>query len=152
PMTACIGGWFLRRRALAQGLSASGAGLGTLLIVPLARWLIDEFGWRRAYEVLAVLCVAALVFAAAVAARPPGGSPAGRPSLRRIRQAAARGPFAPVYAGGLLMTAALFVPFVFLVRYATDHGIGSGPAALLLSVLGASNVASRLVLTSLAGR
>lgn len=71
PMTACIGGWFLRRRALAQGLSASGAGLGTLLMVPLARWLIDEFGWRRAYEVLAVLCSGALVLAAAVAARPP---------------------------------------------------------------------------------
>lgn len=152
PMTACIGGWFLRRRALAQGLSASGAGLGTLLIVPFARWLIDEFGWRRAYEVLAVLCTAALVLAAAVAARPPNRAPAGRPSLRRIRQAAAAGPFAQAYVGGLLMTAALFVPFVFLVRYATDHGIDARSAALLLSVLGASNIASRLALTSLAGR
>lgn len=152
PMAACIGGWFVRRRALAQGLSASGAGLGTFLIVPLARWLIDEFGWRHAYQVLALLCAGALVLAAAVAARPPQRVPVGRPSLRRAREAAAAGPFAPVYIGALLMTASLFVPFVFLVRYATDHGIDAGAAALLLSVLGASNVASRLVLTSLAGR
>jgi predicted MFS family arabinose efflux permease len=151
-MTACIGGWFVRRRAFAQGLSASGAGLGTLLIVPLARWLIDEFGWRRAYEVLAVLCAAAFALAAAAAARPPHQVLAGRPSVHQVRQAAARGPFAQVYLGGLLMTAALFVPFVFLVRYATDHGIDKPTAALLLSILGASNVVSRLLLTSLAGR
>lgn len=152
PMTACIGGWFVRRRALAQGLSASGAGLGTLLVVPFARWLIDEFGWRRAYGTLAVLCTAALLVAAAAAARPPHQVRGGRPSLRQVRHAASAGPFARVYLGGLLMSAALFVPFVFLVRYATDHGIDGRAAALLLSVLGASNVVSRLVLTSLAGR
>lgn len=56
------------------------------------------------------------------------------------------------YAGGLLLTSALFVPLVFLVRYATDHGIHPRDAALLLSILGASNVVSRLATTSLAGR
>jgi MFS family permease len=152
PMTACIGGWFVRRRALAQGLSASGAGLGTLLLVPFARWLIDEFGWRRAYEVLGVLSVAVMVAAAAVAASPPDRVPAGRPSWRRIRAAAGAGPFVPVYVGGLLLSAALFVPLVFLVRYATDHGTDPRDAALLLSILGASNVVSRLVTTSMAGR
>lgn len=152
PMTACIGGWFVRRRALAQGLSASGAGLGSLVMVPLARWLIDEFGWRRAYDVLGIICVSSLVLAAAVARRPPNSVLAGRPSLRRIREAAAAGPFLAAYLGGLLMTAALFVPFVFLVRYATDQGIRKRDAALLLSMLGASNIVSRLALTSLAGR
>jgi MFS family permease len=152
PMTACIGGWFVRRRALAQGLSASGAGLGTLAVVPIARWLIDSYGWRRAYEVLAVTCVSALVLAALAAARPPNGVPAGRPSLRRIREAAAAGPFREVYLGGLLLSASLFVPFVFLVRYATDHGITKRDAVLLLSILGGSNVVCRLVATSMASR
>jgi predicted MFS family arabinose efflux permease len=152
PMTACIGGWFVRRRAFAQGLAASGSGLGTLLIVPFARWLIDGYGWRRAYEVLGVLCASALVLAAVFAARPPNSVPAGRPSLRRIREAAAAGPFLQTYLGGFLMSAALFVPFVFLVRYGTDHGIGKADAALLLSILGASNIVSRLATTGLAGR
>jgi MFS family permease len=152
PMTACIGGWFVRRRAVAQGLSASGAGLGSLLVVPFARWLIDEFGWRRAYEVLGAICVTALLLAAAVASRPPNRVPTGRPSLERLRQATAAGPFREVYAGGLLLSAALFVPFVFLVRYATEHGISSRDAALLLSILGASNIVCRLGATGLASR
>lgn len=152
PMTACIGGWFVRRRAVAQGLSAAGSGLGTLLVVPFARWLIDEFGWRRAYEVLALLCVAALLIAAAIAARPPNRVPAGRPSLQRMRETAAAGPFRELYVGGFLLSAALFVPFVFLVRYATDQGITKRDAALLLSILGASNIVCRLVATGLASR
>jgi MFS family permease len=152
PMTACIGGWFVRRRAVAQGLSAAGSGLGTLLVVPFARWLIDEFGWRRAYEVLAAMCVGALLIAAAIAARPPNRQPAGRPSLRRMREAAGAGPFRELYAGGFLLSSALFVPFVFLVRYATDHGITKRDAALLLSILGASNIVCRLVATGLASR
>ena len=152
PMTACIGGWFLRRRALAQGLSAAGSGLGSLVVVPIARWLIDTRGWRQAYVVLAVICATALVVAAAVAARPPNHRSAGRPSLRRIRAAAAGGPFLQAYLGGFLMTASLFVPFVFLVRYATDHGIARRDAVVLLSVLGASNIISRLATTAVAGR
>jgi MFS family permease len=152
PMTACIGGWFVRRRAVAQGLSAAGSGLGTLLVVPFARWLIDEFGWRRSYEVLGLMCSTALLIAAAIAARPPNRVPAGRPSLQRVREAAAAGPFRELYIGGFLLSAALFVPFVFLVRYATDHGISKRDAAFLLSMLGASNIVCRLVATGLAGR
>ena len=54
--------------------------------------------------------------------------------------------------GGLLLSSSLFVPFVFLVRYATDQGISDRSAALLLSFLGASNIVSRLVTTGLASR
>jgi len=152
PVTACLGGWFVRHRALALGLSASGIGFGTILLVPVVQWTISSFGWRRAYLVLAVVCSASLVLAALAAVRPPNSVPAGRPSFRRIRAAAANGPFSQMYAGGLLMSAAMYIPFVFLVRYATDHGISKRSAALLLSVLGASNIVSRLSLTSLAGR
>jgi len=152
PLAACIGGWFVRRRALAQGLAAAGSGLGTLVTVPVARWLIDTHGWRVAYRVLAVVCVVSLALATAVTTRPPNQVAAGRPSLRRIRAAASTGPFLTVYLGGLFITGALYVPFVFLVRFATDHGVASRDAALLLSVLGGSNVVSRLVTTGFAGR
>jgi MFS family permease len=152
PVTACVGGWFARSRALALGLCASGIGFGTLALVPLAEWMIGRFGWRTAYVVLAVVCTSSLVLTAAVAARPPNAVPAGRPSLSRLRTAAAKGPFLQLYVGGFLLSSSLYVPFVFLVRYAKDHGISSGTAALLLSILGASNIFSRLVTTGLAGR
>lgn len=152
PVTACIGGWFVRHRAIALGLSSSGIGFGTVLLVPIVERMIDNFGWRTAYVVLAVVCTTSLALTSLITARPPNAVSAGRPSLQRIRQAAAPGPFAQLYLGGLLFSAALYVPFVFLVRYAKDHGISSGSAALLLSVLGASNIVSRLGTTGLAGR
>ena len=152
PVTACLGGWFVRRRALALGLSASGIGFGTILLVPVVQWMIGAVGWRQAYVVLAVVCSASLVFAATVATRPPDSVPSGRLSLSRLRRAIEGGPFPQLYVGGLLLSAAMYVPFVFLVRYAVDQGISKGSAALLLSVLGASNIVSRLALTSLAGR
>ena len=37
-----------------------------------------------------------------------------------MRAATSTGPFAAVYLGGFLMTAALVIPLVFLVRYATS--------------------------------
>jgi len=152
PVTACLGGWFVRRRALALGLSASGIGFGTILLVPVVQWMIDAVGWRRAYVVLAVVCSVSLVFAALVASRPPDSVARGRLSLARVREATRGGPFPQLYVGGLLLSAGMYVPFVFLVRYAVDQGISKGSAALLLSVLGASNIVSRLALTSLAGR
>jgi MFS family permease len=152
PVTACVGGWFVRRRAVALGLTASGIGFGTLLLVPIAEWMIDDFGWRTAYVVLAVVCSASLLVTALIAAPPPQAVSAGRPSVSRLRMAAAQGPFAQLYFGGLLLSASLYVPFVYLVRYATNHGIAKSSAALLLSVLGASNIFSRLVTTGLAGR
>jgi MFS family permease len=152
PVTACIGGWFVRRRAIALGVSSSGIGFGTLLLVPIVERMIDGVGWRTAYVVLAIVCATSLAITALIAKRPPNARPVGRPSLRRIREAAAPGPFAQLYVGGLLFSAALYVPFVFLVRFAKDHGIASSSAALLLSVLGASNIVSRLGTTGLAGR
>lgn len=60
--------------------------------------------------------------------------------------------FRALYLAGLLMTLALFVPFVFLKPYAEEHGIGSGAAAALISFLGAGSLAGRLVLGAVAGR
>ena len=51
-----------------------------------------------------------------------------------------------------LISAALFVPFVFIKYYATDHGIDNGPATALVGVIGASSVVGRLGLGGLGAR
>ena len=38
--------YFVKRRALAMGLSSCGSGVGAMAFAPLTRWLIDQFGWR----------------------------------------------------------------------------------------------------------
>jgi len=58
PAAALISRWFRHRMTTALGLAYAGFGCGSLLVVPLAQTLIDDAGWRRAYEVIgAVLLV-----------------------------------------------------------------------------------------------
>jgi MFS family permease len=56
-----ISNWFVLRRGRAMGIVTSGLGIGTLIMVPFAQFLISELGWRQAYRVLALILVGLLV-------------------------------------------------------------------------------------------
>ncbi len=60
--------------------------------------------------------------------------------------------FVILYVATGLVSAALFVPFVFLKDYATDRGISSASATALVSIIGASSVVGRLGLGGLGSR
>ena len=86
PAFAVVGGWFQRSRAVALGVASAGGGLGTLLLVPAASWLIDAHGWRTTYAVMGTVDGVVLLAAAAVIARPPvAAAAAGRRPPGRSR-------------------------------------------------------------------
>lgn len=47
--------WFVRRRGLAMGISTLGTGVGAVTFVPVTQFLIDGFGWRLAWVILAII-------------------------------------------------------------------------------------------------
>ncbi|RLC95367.1 MAG: hypothetical protein DRI40_06005 [Chloroflexi bacterium] len=49
PLATTVSRWFLDKRGLALGLLTSGIGLGTVVLPPLARYLISVDGWRGAH-------------------------------------------------------------------------------------------------------
>jgi MFS family permease len=149
PMVATVGGWFLRRRTAALGVAVAGIGVGTLVVAPLSERLIDSFGWRTAYVVLGIAGAALLLVASVGARRPPVAVVQEPVRLGRIIRD--RG-FVILYVATALVSAALFVPFVFIKDYATDRGIDSGPATALVAVIGASSVVGRLGLGALGAR
>ncbi len=57
-----------------------------------------------------------------------------------------------LYLSTLLMSLALFVPFVFLVPFAEDHGIGEVAAAALVGLIGGASIAGRLGIGVVADR
>ncbi len=52
--------WFERKRGLATGIAMAGIGLGMQVIVPATQYLINIFGWRPAYLVLAAVVLLVL--------------------------------------------------------------------------------------------
>jgi MFS family permease len=151
PMYSTAGGWFSRRRALAMGLVASGNGLGTLLLVPFAESLIDDHGWRSAYLRLALVDLVLFAVAAALIARPPGLD-APPPAIEHMKAVMRIDAFKVMFATGLLFSVSLFIAFAFIVDFATEDGISSDRAALLVGIIGATSIIGRLGITSLSGR
>ena len=150
PMYVVAGGWFQRRRALAMGVVATGNGIGTLVLVPLAERMIDDNGWRDAYRTLAVIDLVLLTIAACVVLAPPSMPPP--PAIARMKEVAATTAFRRLFVTGLLFSVSLFIAFGFIVDFATDEGISASRASLLVGITGASSVVGRLALSGLSAR
>jgi len=149
PLVAVVGGWFERRRTVAVGVAVSGIGLGTLVGAPAAAALVDALGWRQAYGVLGTGGVLVLLVCAVLVRPAPLNVDAVHvPLLPRLRTRA----YAVLYASGLLLSVALFVPFVHLPAFAESRGAGAVAAAALVGIIGAASVVGRLALGAVAGR
>jgi MFS family permease len=149
PMVAVVGGWFREQRALAVGLAVAGIGVGTMVMSPLSAALIERFGWRDTYVALGIGGAAVLLLCIPLVDRPPGD---GSPQPSRFRDARASWVFRRVHASATALGLALFVPFVFVGQYAKDNGVSSVQAAVLVGVLGAASVLSRVGFGSLVRR
>ncbi len=165
PAVGAVQRWFVRRRGFASGLAVSGIGVGTLVMPPLASFLIAALGWRHAYLVLGGLAAVIGVGMALLIENDPrerGLGPDGDPVQPgahvaqsqglSVNDATRSGRFIGLYAACLIASFGLFVPFVHLVPYALDHGVPQSSAVVLLGVIGVGSTAGRLFLGGLADR
>lgn len=97
-VTKLVAGWFTKRRGLALSISTSGAAVGQLAIIPIATWVMVQYGWRMSYWTLAGAAVVAMLPLAWWLLRdaPAGATddPAGE--ANRAVSAAQAAPAAPV--------------------------------------------------------
>jgi OFA family oxalate/formate antiporter-like MFS transporter len=165
PALGAVQRWFVRRRGFASGLAVSGIGVGTLVMPPLASFLVQGLGWREAYLILGGL---AAVLGGGLALliendpRDRGIGPDGDamradahsagPSGASVRAAITSRRFVGLYAACLIGSFGLFVPLAHLVPYAQDHGIPQSSAVLLLGMIGVGSTAGRFFLGDLADR
>jgi MFS family permease len=165
PAIGAVQRWFVRRRGFASGLAVSGIGVGTLVMPPLASFLIGTLGWRGAYLTLGAFAAAvggglALLIENDPRDRglgpdgdpPPAGVKATRPTGASVSEAIRSARFVSLYATCLICSFGVFVPFVHLVPYARDHGAAPSAAVLLLGVIGIGSTAGRFFLGGLADR
>ena len=165
PAIGAVQRWFVQRRGFASGLAVSGIGVGTLVMPPLASFLIESLGWRGAYLVLGALAAAVGGGLALLIENDPRdgglgpdgdppqlGNQAARSEGASVSEAIRSRRFISLYAACLICSFGVFVPFVHLVPYAQDHGVAPSSAVLLLGVIGVGSTAGRFFLGGLADR
>ena len=47
--------WFVRKRGRALALASAGLGISGIVFLPVTQWLIDGYGWRSAWQILALI-------------------------------------------------------------------------------------------------
>lgn len=146
PISASIGTLFDQRRAAAFSLVAVGNGIGVLVLVPLSERIIADQGWRRAYEVLAIVAAVIFVLASfAIVSRPASRTVIG-PSNKALL---ANTGFSALFLVSLLMSIGLFIAFAFIQTFAIEDGVSVSGAARLISIVGLSSIIGRVGLTAL---
>jgi predicted MFS family arabinose efflux permease len=158
--------WFVAQRGRAMALSVLGLSLGSVVMAPIIGHLIQGFGWRGALMTLAVAdTVLLLGLALLVRERPgPGELEGGRAGSAPSSAAAA--PEQPKPVGALLRTpqfwsialgsavgmAVAQALTITLAPLALGVGLSMAQATALISLTGASAVASKLLLAVVADK
>ncbi|MGB9628296.1 MAG: MFS transporter, partial [Thermodesulfobacteriota bacterium] len=74
PNVVIVQNWFKERRGLAIGIISAGVGVGILICVPSAQYLILQYGWRVAYRIMAIFIPLVVISMAIVFLRNPPSS------------------------------------------------------------------------------
>lgn len=143
PLTATVGRWFVRRRALALGVTGAGASLGTLALAPAVAAVVHAHGYAAACVALAVTIATVLPLCALAISRPPVPAPAAEDRLT-LRELSARPGFRRLYVTVMIASAGPYVPFAFVAPAAIADGVSPVAAGALVSVLGGAALAGRL--------
>jgi len=150
------------------GIASSGNGLGTMLMAVLAAYLITSFDWRTAYTVIGVMAVIVVIPLSLVLKRDPrevGALPDGVKELAKnesrpaaavasltLRQAVRTRSFWLFLGLFILFASSYFLALTHVVPHATDKGISPVQAASILSLMGATNIAGRVMMGSVSDR
>lgn len=147
-----IGRWFRGREATIFGIISGTAGLGALVFTPVSQLLIDAWGWRGAYQALALIVSVLLLPLALLPWREISAGPrdegAGLES-HRLHEVATAGwrrilktPLLwRLFASHFLTCVAVFGIQVLIVAYLVDSGYAPLAAA---AAVGAAGLATAL--------
>jgi MFS family permease len=162
--------WFEKKRGFFIGITASGGGVGAIVFAPFATYLIASFDWRRAFVVIGLLAGLSLIGISLLLVKDPrdvGLLPDGvgsepqkegtpkktalleeehtRPKGFSLAQAYRMPQFWLLGFTWIFSSLSLHMVFVHVVPYAVDSGISPMDAALIVSLIGLSNIPGRLI-------
>ena len=163
-----ISRWFRARRGRAMGYAYLGLGLGGVVSPPLANFLMRNFGWRHALEIIGALILIVLFPVgfwitrsdpAEMGLTPDGVSPAlgvpgdlDHPPSSTVSAAVRTANFWLILAGATLVIGAINAVVQHFILLMKDQGYSATAAARFLSILLAFSLGGRVVVGYFADR
>ena len=149
PMMATVSRWFTLKRGLAIGLTAAGLGVGSLVLSPLAAWLISSCGWRTAYLCVGVMAFAIFIPITVLIKRAPskslGVEGEGEPSKGFSFGEALRTRALWIFSlSWLFIALALWAIMVHIVPLLTDREVPLTTAGFLAGFIGGGSLIGRI--------
>lgn len=165
-VVAMVSRWFVRKRGMAIGIATAGSSVGQFALVPLATYLLLQYGWRYAQVLMGLLVLATVIpLAIWVMKKDPSQvscGPDGDPLFDRwsnqeegakvpaTRPGAAFGTqtFWKLAGGFFVCGFTSIMVSTHLVPHATDVGHSEVTAAFALALMGGLNFAGVLAIGS----
>lgn len=66
-----VSSWFREKRGLALGIVLTGTSVGSAVFSPVNRYLLQEFGWRQSFQILAIFPLIILIYTILVVKSSP---------------------------------------------------------------------------------
>jgi len=159
PLVSTVARWFVKRRGMMTGIAVSGLGIGTLVMSPLANWLISTYGWRNSYMIIGIANLVLIILAAQFLRYGPGQMgqlPYGENESEEKRSLQTSGLSlqgvihsrqfwmlgAALFCFGLSLGAIM----VHIAPHAIALGISTAGAAVILAVIGGLNTGGRVTM------
>jgi len=148
------------------GIVLSGVSLGTIIMPPLATWLIITYGWRTSYTIVGLAAMIVIIPATQFIKRDPaqiGQLPDGENGVKAesldlparslpLREAIRTRQFWTLCAiFGCLWFSTIAIT-VHIVIHAIDLGIPAISASQILAIMGGAGIAGRIIIGSTADR
>ena len=158
PAVAAVQRWFATWRGLASGIATAGVGFGTALVPAGISAMVAAADWRVALLVagcgaLLVGIAGALLLSSSPESRgllpdgvaAPDGPGTLRPALdgEDFPAVLFQRRFWLLYAGTLLVSIPVALPFAHLARTAEDAGLAASHALSLLGIIGVTSIVGR---------
>jgi len=166
PLVSTVARWFVKRRGMMTGIVASGMGLGTMIVSPVASRLISDYGWRTSYIIVGIITLVLVILAAQFLRRDPsqmGQLPYGENGVKENSLSSETEGFSfqqAVHTRQFWVLGAILLCFLFgaetimvhIVPHAIELGIPATTAANILAVMGGLTMAGMIIMGSAGDR
>jgi len=155
--------WFTYNRGLALGIVSAGVGTGQMILPPLMRYVILEYGWRTSFAVMGIM-VFAVGIPAALLLRNPSRNMVYLPNCKahgaRINNESIKKSHddwsitEAIRTSSFHLLLCIFIALIFgvviitshLVAHVEDIGIEPLQAAYILTLIGGSGILGRIII------